>query len=58
MLVKMGGGMLLKNQAIKWGNGLEKLQERNMKPVNLMRPIMVSILIGFLLPHMIKALHQ
>jgi hypothetical protein len=27
MLLKMGGGMLLKNQAFKWGNGLEKLQE-------------------------------
>jgi hypothetical protein len=25
MLLKMGGGMLLKNQAFKWGNGLEKL---------------------------------
>lgn len=34
------------------------IKERNMKPVNLMRPIMVLLLIGILLPHMIKALHQ
>ncbi|PJA32259.1 MAG: hypothetical protein CO187_04925 [Zetaproteobacteria bacterium CG_4_9_14_3_um_filter_53_7] len=30
--------------------------ERNMKPVNLMRPVMALLLIGFLLPLMIKAL--
>lgn len=30
----------------------------NMKPVNLLRPVMVLILIGFLLPPMIKALAQ
>jgi hypothetical protein len=32
--------------------------ERNKKPVNLMRPVMALLLIGFLLPHMIKALNQ
>ncbi|MDP3957098.1 MAG: hypothetical protein Q8Q10_01160 [bacterium] len=32
--------------------------ERNMKPVNLMRPVMALLLIGFLLPLMIKALTQ
>jgi len=30
--------------------------ERNMKPVNLMRPAMALLLIGFLLTPMIKAL--
>jgi hypothetical protein len=34
------------------------IMERNMKPVNLMRPVMALLLIGFLLPHMIKALNQ
>ncbi len=34
------------------------ITERNMKPVNLLRPIMALLLIGFLLPHMIKALNQ
>lgn len=34
------------------------IMERNMKPVNLMRPVMVLLLIGFLLPPMIKALNQ
>ena len=32
--------------------------ERNMKPVNLMRPALVLLLIGFMLPHMIAALAQ
>ena len=31
---------------------------RNMKPVNLLRPVMASLLIVFLLPPMIKALTQ
>jgi len=30
----------------------------NMKPVNLLRPVMVLLLVGFLLPAMIKALTQ
>ena len=34
------------------------IMERNMKPVNLLRPAMVLLLIGFLLPPMIKALAQ
>jgi hypothetical protein len=34
------------------------IMERNMKPVNLMRPIMALLLLGFLLPHMISALIQ
>jgi hypothetical protein len=34
------------------------IMERNMKPVNLLRPVMALILIGFLLPPMIKALAQ
>ena len=34
------------------------VRERNMKPVNLMRPAMALLLIGFLLPPMIKALMQ
>jgi len=34
------------------------ITERNMKPVNLLRPAMALILIGFLLPPMIKALNQ
>ncbi len=33
-------------------------RERNLKPVNLMRPVMALLLIGFLLPHLIKALNQ
>lgn len=32
------------------------IMERNMKPVNLMRPVMALLLTGFLLPPMIKAL--
>jgi hypothetical protein len=32
--------------------------ERNLKPVNLMRPVMALLLIGFLLPLLIKALNQ
>jgi hypothetical protein len=32
--------------------------ERNMKPVNLLRPALALLLIGFLLPLMIKALSQ
>jgi hypothetical protein len=32
--------------------------ERNLKPVNLLRPAMALLLIGFLLPAMIKALTQ
>ena len=34
------------------------IMERNLKPVNLMRPVMALLLIGFLLPHLIKALNQ
>jgi hypothetical protein len=34
------------------------IMERNMKPVNVMRPVMALLLIGFLLPPMIKALNQ
>ena len=34
------------------------VMEGNMKPVNLLRPIMVLVLMGFLLPPMIKALNQ
>ena len=34
------------------------IMERNMKPVNLLRPAMALLLIGFLLPPMIKALTQ
>ncbi|MDZ4163515.1 MAG: DUF6790 family protein [Smithellaceae bacterium] len=34
------------------------IMERNMKPVNLLRPVMALLLIGFLLPHMIYALNQ
>jgi hypothetical protein len=34
------------------------IMERNMKPVNLMRPILALLLLGFLLPHMISALIQ
>jgi len=34
------------------------VMERNMKPVNLLRPAMALLLIGFLLPAMIKALAQ
>lgn len=34
------------------------IMERNMKPVNLLRPAMALLLIGFLVPHMIKALTQ
>ncbi|MDA8139277.1 MAG: hypothetical protein M0036_11555 [Desulfobacteraceae bacterium] len=32
--------------------------EGNMKPVNLMRPVMALLLVMILVPHMIKALHQ
>jgi hypothetical protein len=34
------------------------IMERNMKPVNLLRPAMALLLIGFLFPPMIKALSQ
>lgn len=34
------------------------IMERNMKPVNLLRPAMALLLIGFLFPPMIKALTQ
>ncbi len=34
------------------------IREGNMKPVNLLRPVMALVLIGFLLPPMIKALNQ
>jgi hypothetical protein len=34
------------------------IREHNMKPVNLMRPIMTLLLIGILLPSMFKALYQ
>jgi hypothetical protein len=34
------------------------IREGNLKPVNLMRPVMALLLIGFLLPHLIKALNQ
>jgi hypothetical protein len=32
--------------------------ERDLKPVNLLRPVLALALIGFLLPHLIKALNQ
>jgi hypothetical protein len=32
--------------------------KRNLKPVNLLRPLLALLLIGFLLPHMIQALNQ
>lgn len=32
-------------------------REKNLKPVNLMRPLMTVLLVGVLLPPMIKALH-
>ncbi len=34
------------------------IREGNMKPVNLLRPVMALVLIGFLLPPMIKAMNQ
>ncbi|MHB8770182.1 MAG: DUF6790 family protein [Syntrophales bacterium] len=34
------------------------IREGNMKPVNLLRPVMALVLIGFLLPPMINALSQ
>ena len=34
------------------------IRERNMKPVNVMRPVMALLLIGLLLPPMIEALTQ
>ena len=34
------------------------IMERNMKPVNLLRPVLALLLIGLLLPPMIKALNQ
>lgn len=34
------------------------IRARNMKPVNLLRPLLALVLIGFLLPPMIKALNQ
>jgi hypothetical protein len=34
------------------------IKEKNLKPVNLMRPVMTLVLIGFLLPPMIKSLNQ
>lgn len=34
------------------------IREHNLKPVNLMRPIMTLVLLAFLLPPMIKALNQ
>ncbi len=34
------------------------IREHNMKPVNLMRPVMVLLLIGVILPPMIEALIQ
>jgi hypothetical protein len=34
------------------------IRERNMKPVNLLRPVVALLLMGFLLPPMIKALAQ
>jgi hypothetical protein len=34
------------------------IKEGNMKPVNLLRPVMTLLLIGLLLPLMIKALNQ
>ncbi|MBI5607191.1 MAG: hypothetical protein HY879_27990 [Deltaproteobacteria bacterium] len=34
------------------------VREQNLKPVNLLRPVMALLLIGFLLPPMIKALTQ
>lgn len=37
---------------------MSAIKEHNMKPVNLMRPVMTLLLIGILLPPMIKALNQ
>lgn len=34
------------------------IMKGNMKPVNLLRPVITLLLIGFLLPAMIKALTQ
>jgi hypothetical protein len=34
------------------------IREHNMKPVNLMRPVMALLLLGVLLPPMISALSQ
>ena len=34
------------------------VREQNLKPVNLLRPVLALLLIGFLLPPMIKALTQ
>jgi hypothetical protein len=34
------------------------VRDRNLKPVNLLRPVLVLFLIGLLLPHLIQALHQ
>ena len=34
------------------------IREKNFKPVNLMRPVMVLLLMGVLLPPMVKALAQ
>lgn len=34
------------------------IMERNMRTVNLLRPVMALLLIGFLLPAMVKALKQ
>jgi hypothetical protein len=34
------------------------IMQGNMKPVNLLRPVMALLLIGFLLPYMIEALNQ
>ncbi|MBK9161467.1 MAG: hypothetical protein IPM27_07855 [Nitrosomonadales bacterium] len=39
-------------------HAITAITERNMKPVNLLRPAMALLLIGFLLPAMIKALSQ
>jgi len=36
----------------------KNLAVRNLKPVNLMRPVIAFLLIGFLLPHLIKALND
>lgn len=39
-------------------HALTAVTKANLKPVNLLRPVMALLLIGILLPHMIKALNQ
>ena len=39
-------------------NAATAVMNGNLKPVNLLRPVMALVLIGFLVPPMIKALYQ